>query len=454
MGSVSSKSSQVQAVHFEPERDRPDLRPSSGSTKRAQSRNSKVENGVFEDGNDKLQEAQKKISELEKQLAETESENLDLQDRVQGLECQLDQAAKLPTVQEVEEPSDLTETLKAKDMLIANSEKEKKALQTELTKMKNRYRKRIKTLMGQVAEAKQEQSIQMFELRDEITRLREENRKVREKSSSATSKTSGENAEAPQGSNKMMIVLELSNQVSEQADTINKLERENNEKQLIIDKLLAETKNGSKASYFSLNREDLEKDKEIEEKNSLQKLSSGLGQYKKPPLSGGIDRTMKNDIDIEGERNCSGASRDSGLGSADKNGRIPPKLTRGSSKLSTLSDSDWESDEPLSVQSKIHSAPADVQAKRTASRCSTISNKTTEDDGIFVDDNASISSLTKKSKKLSYLQRRFRSDIGHGDTTRSPLPAMNAFENETNSENKQFFLTQTDSPISDSVPIY
>ncbi|XP_033750491.1 liprin-alpha-2-like [Pecten maximus] len=449
MGSGGSKSSQVQAVHFEPERDKSESRPSSGSIKRTQSRNSKVENGVIEDVDSKLQAAQKKILELEKQLAETESENLDLQDRVQGLECQLDQSSRLQTVQEVEEPQDLTETFRAKDMLIANTEKEKKALQTEFTKMKNRYRKRIKTLMNQVAEAKQEQSIQMFELRDEITRLREENRKVREKSSSASSKTSTEEL---QGSNKMMIVLELSNQVSEQASTISKLERENQEKQLIIDKLLTETKNGTKAKYFSLlSQEEMEKDKEIEERNSLQKLSSGLGQYKKPPLFGGVDR--KQDNDIEDERNCSGASRDSGLGSAGRNSKNPPKLTRGSSKLSTLSDSDWESDEPLSVQSKIRSAPADVQAKRTASRCSTLSNKTVEDDGISVDDSASVSSMTKKSKKMSYLQRRFRPDIGHGDTTRSPLPAMNAFEKESISEKNHFFLTQTDSPISESDPV-
>ncbi|OWF48423.1 myosin-2 heavy chain, non muscle-like [Mizuhopecten yessoensis] len=450
MGSGYSKSSQVQAVHFEPEGDKSESRPSSGSVKRTKSRSSKDESGVNEDV--KLKEAEKRILELEKQSAETESENLDLQDRVQGLECQLDQAARLQTVQELEEPEDLTETLKAKDMSIANAEKEKKALQTELTKMKNRYRKRIKTLMSQVSEAKQEQSIQMFELRDEISRLREENRKVREKSNSASSKTSVE--EEPPGGNKMMIVVELSNQVSEQEDTINKLERENKEKQLIIDKLLVESKNGSKLKYFpSPRREDLEREKETEEKNSLQKLSSGLGQYTKPPMSGGNNRMPGNDIDFEDERNCSGASRDSGLGSASRNGRNPPKLTSGLSKLSTLSDSDWESDEPLSVQSKIRSAPADVHAKRTASRCSTISYKTTEDDCISVDDSASVSSMTKKSKKMSYLQRRFRPEIGHGDSTRSPLPTMNAFENETSLQSKHFFLTQSGSPISESDPV-
>ncbi|XP_069138675.1 coiled-coil domain-containing protein 192-like [Argopecten irradians] len=448
MGSGGSKSSQVQAVHFEPERDESDSRPSSGNIKRTQSRNSKSESGAAKNIDSEIQVAQKKILELEKQLAETESENLDLQDRVQGLECQLDEASKLQTVHEVDEPQDLTETLKAKDLLIANEEKEKKALQTEFTKMKNRYRKRIKTLMNQVAEAKQEQSIQMFELRDEITRLREENKKAREKSSSATSNVSSEEL---QGSNKMMIVLELSNQLSEQASTISKLERENDEKQLIIDKLLKESKNGAKTKYFSeISMEELEKDKKVEERNSLRKLSSGLGQYKKPPLSGGLDRKQENDVDEE--RNCSGTSRDSGLGSAGRNGRNPPKLTRGSSKLSTLSDSDWESDEPLSVHSKIRSAPADVQAKRTASRCSTISTKTVDDDAVSLDDNASVSSTTKKSKKMSYLQRRFRPDIGHGDTTRSPLPAMNAFESESVSENNHFFLTQSDS-LSESDPM-
>jgi hypothetical protein len=40
---------------------------------------------------------------------------------------------------------------------------------------KMRYKKRIKVLTSQVNEARQETSIQMFELRDEINRLTEEN---------------------------------------------------------------------------------------------------------------------------------------------------------------------------------------------------------------------------------------------------------------------------------------
>lgn len=43
---------------------------------------------------------------------------------------------------------------------------------------KMRYKKRIKLLTSQVNEARQETSIQMFELRDEINRLTEENHRL------------------------------------------------------------------------------------------------------------------------------------------------------------------------------------------------------------------------------------------------------------------------------------
>ena len=43
---------------------------------------------------------------------------------------------------------------------------------------KVRYRKRIKALTSQLNEAKQETSIQLFELKDEITRLTEKNREL------------------------------------------------------------------------------------------------------------------------------------------------------------------------------------------------------------------------------------------------------------------------------------
>lgn len=274
----------------------------------------------------------------------------------------------------------------------------------------------------------------------------------------SSSKTNIADVEEPMGANKMKIVLELSNQVSEQEEQISKLEHENKEKQLIIDQLLLESKSVSKSRQFSsLSDKPLETEKQIEEKVSLRKLSAGLGQYKKPPTS------ERNDRNVEEERNYSGSSRDSGLGYAGQTVDIPPKLSKGMSKLSVLSDSDWDSDEPLSVMSKVKSAPAEMQGKRTASRCSSVySNKTTDDDRVSVDDNISISSTSKKHKKLSFLQRRFRPEGGGGgEGEMSPAPNMNAFEKEASCtiENQHFFLTQGDSTVSpvgepDSIPVY
>ena len=70
------------------------------------------------------------------QLAETESESLDLQDRIQALEQQLQNQNILPTVVEEEgTPEDVSEALIVKDQYILKIEKEKQDIQTESNKI-------------------------------------------------------------------------------------------------------------------------------------------------------------------------------------------------------------------------------------------------------------------------------------------------------------------------------
>ena len=147
---------------------------------------------------------------------------------------------------------------------------------------------------------------------------------------------------------KMQIVLELSNQISDQTEEIARLKREVRQKDSIIDRL-----GGTK-------KLEEEYSKEKEDMKNMRKLSEGLSQLHGAPEAEGVGES-----DSE-TRGVSGASRDSGLGSAGKTeDRFKDKTTSRN-----LSDSDWESDdlpEELSP-SKIKSAPPETQALRAASR--------------------------------------------------------------------------------------
>lgn len=146
---------------------------------------------------------------------------------------------------------------------------------------------------------------------------------------------------------KMQIVLELSNQISEQTDQITKLNKELKEKESIIKRL-----GGTKKL-----EEEYSKDKE--DMKNLRKLSQGLNHYRNS------ESEALRDSDEE-TRGVSGASRDSGLGSA---GKTEDRQT-GKRGATILTDSDWESDdlpEELGPHT-IKSAPPETQALRAASR--------------------------------------------------------------------------------------
>ncbi|KAK7492588.1 hypothetical protein BaRGS_00016254, partial [Batillaria attramentaria] len=133
-----------------------------------------------------LASLQARVRQLEKDLGESESEKLDLQDRIQALEERLSEvslaasaATHGDTVNTVTgagddggvvgrkgQPQGLSETLKAKDHYIEQLEKQLATTQGEANKTRIRLKKRIKTLTAQINEAKQESSIAHLEMRE------------------------------------------------------------------------------------------------------------------------------------------------------------------------------------------------------------------------------------------------------------------------------------------------
>lgn len=275
-----------------------------------------------------------------------------------------------------------------------------------------------------------------------------------------------ENLESSTGAtdlNKMKIVLELSNQISEQTDKIKELEKSLSDK----DKTIEELRRNSSASIKPdalkyLNRKSdsgdilkasYEGDVESVQTESLKKLSVGLSHYDKAEDSN-VYKFRDESSDEEELRGLSGASRDSGIGSGKKNGRNS-SVKKPASRLSTLSDSDWETDDYPMTNTKIRSAPPEKQAKRVLSRVSSISTKTIsdgEDDGLSMDDNASVTSSGKK-KKSSVLRKH----SGKSSANRRTPVASVAFESTADYPSRMkkpsknsFFLTQSISPDSTS----
>ena len=262
---------------------------------------------------------------------------------------------------------------------------------------------------------------------------------------------------------KMQIVLELSNQISELNDHVAGLERELKEKEDLLSK-----------SHVTRKMEKY--DKEEEDMNNLQRLSAGLSSFTKSK-----ERTFESDIKLtaseEEVRGLSGASRDSGISSAGrhKDKRTEGKPPTGSNfnvkNFNQLSDSDdWDSEElpEQFTQSKIHSAPAETSAMRSASKMASresgASSKTlmdSEDDRWSIDDHASVTSqgsrrLKKKSSFITKVRRE-------NDTSlRTPVPSA-AFGDDLDEFNdipmypskqskkpkkkrSSFFLTEGSSP--------
>ncbi|CAC5425922.1 unnamed protein product [Mytilus coruscus] len=459
MGSASSRSSQVhsfQVDHTASKDARPLNRSLSHESKNVQVRQSVQstdENEEEKENNSPVSnftcpaERDVLIVQLKKQLGESESNNLDLQDRIQMLE---EQIVNIQSQNEITEHNDIVEdTLKAKDQIIDRTTQEKEQLQKDFNKQKMRLKKRIKVLTSQVNEARQETSIQLFELRDEINRLTEENRNLNEKLDNKEGRrqvfieTDYLSTSIHGNSSQMKVVLELSNQISDQQNKIQELESQ------LLDREELLKLNGISTEQITKSKTRFSENEHVkQEKSAMKKLSDSMF-----PGNDNVSDDENNIFSGDDNRGVSGASRDSGIGSAGKGGRSPVKSNKKKQQLSPLDDSDdsWASDTPLSSrdQNKTRSAPLETQHKRAASRSSGKTHES-EEDSLSIDyDMPTVVKSAKMKKKTSFTQRLRREN---DSSIRTPIP-YEAFGGEEEKKSKKgymktknhFFLTQASS---------
>ncbi|XP_067664406.1 myosin heavy chain, clone 203-like [Haliotis asinina] len=426
----SGASTQVKTIHSDTEKGYNETERTAGRQVKATHTGNdlKNDNGTSET---LLLDAEAKIKDLEKQLAESESQQLDLQDRIQLLEERL--AEQLQEAGGGEEVC--TETLQAKDQYISKLELELQTLQQENSKMKIKHKKKTKLLNSQLTETRQEMSIQTFELREEITKLKEENSMLKNKVD-ASSSTSGDTAAGLTGemSSRMTLILDLSQQLSEQEDKIKKLEESVQEKNKTIRKFRnAQTSNVDKSSKL---KDDvlvsMSWDENTEASNGSEFMASGwhsIDTNAKIPSSKLKTGSLApvEECNSDNDRNDFSTSRDSGIGSAGKTKSAndswnlkSKRISSASSLLSGLcydSDSDWGSDSTSTPPYKVQSAPPGKRSPHL------LPPRPRGDSG---GDNWSIDSRSgtpkSKSKKKSVL--RSKADAKYGNDTQVQRPEL------------------------------
>ncbi|XP_784662.2 dynactin subunit 1 [Strongylocentrotus purpuratus] len=174
----------------------------------------------------KIEEAVDRANILEKQLAEVEGVNFELTDTVSDLQQQVEslQANSGPEVNR-----QLEEELTTSDQQVEKLEMHIKLLEEQMASMRSKFRKKLRAANTQVTEAKQESSLKLYSLKDQIKQMEEENLKLTERLDRANSRSSetepSSNQIGGEGS-RMMVILELSNQVSAQEDQIIQLQEQ------------------------------------------------------------------------------------------------------------------------------------------------------------------------------------------------------------------------------------
>ncbi|XP_013391121.1 CAP-Gly domain-containing linker protein 1-like [Lingula anatina] len=199
---------------------------------------------------EKASSSEAEARELEKQMSTLESTNLDLLERIQQLEEKIE---SLHAQKWEDKSEECNETLKAKDQYIEKLEKQTNTINAEIEKMKIRFKKKLRVAHAKLAENKQESTLKMFELKDEIAKMTEEKAKLIERLNRAQSAVTQDkernvtgNADEAESEewedSRMKIILELSNQVSEQDLKIQDLQRKLSEKDKLVQDLSARVK--------------------------------------------------------------------------------------------------------------------------------------------------------------------------------------------------------------------
>ncbi|XP_072050642.1 uncharacterized protein [Amphiura filiformis] len=202
-------------------------------------------------------ETHEKAILLEAQLAEVEGKNFELTDRVSDLEQQLE-ALQTNDGQsnqggEYDEIAHLDQQLESKEQTIMKLEEQVKALEADIKKMRSKFKKRLKAAQMETAEVRQESALKVYSLKDEIKKLEEESTKLiarLDRASSATRSRQGSagipNVKVQQEEDDKLeqwedgrtkLIVELSNQVSAQEETISDLQKQLDETEAALKEL-------------------------------------------------------------------------------------------------------------------------------------------------------------------------------------------------------------------------
>ncbi|KAI8777179.1 myosin heavy chain, fast skeletal muscle isoform X1 [Biomphalaria glabrata] len=192
---------------------------------------------------------EEKIKRLEKDLAKSESDKLDLQDQIQMLEekCKLYEIKwTLPDDQPAES---LQETLQLKNQYIIKLEQDLHKAAEDSSKVQTKMKKQLRILRKQIQELRHEALIGKMERRLEVMQNSElDHPKITEGESSLA------NAEEGSTLSHSKVIVELSNQMTEQSEMIAKLERQIAEKDSQIQKLNEKINNSAKNDQRSENQ--------------------------------------------------------------------------------------------------------------------------------------------------------------------------------------------------------
>ncbi|XP_041465569.1 nucleoprotein TPR-like [Lytechinus variegatus] len=185
----------------------------------------------------KLEETVDRANTLEKQLAEVEGVNFELTDTVSDLQQQLE---SLQANSGSEVNRQLEEELTTSIQQVEKLEMHVKLLEEQMASMRSKFRKKLRAANTEVTESKQDASLKLYSLKDQIKQLEEENLKLTERldlANSRPSKTELSSNQTGGDDSRMMVILELSNQVSAQEDQIIQLQEQLQEKDKTIKEL-------------------------------------------------------------------------------------------------------------------------------------------------------------------------------------------------------------------------
>lgn len=180
----------------------------------------------------KICELQNKIRQREQEVAKVESEKLDLQDQLQTLEEKLKKCESVKLAFIDEEPILKNETLLAKDQYISKLESDLQKTAQESNKIQMKLKKKIRMLRNQVRELRQEASIKNMEMKLEMINKCDQ---LKEPDDTLDHKCRCDSA--LNSSSHSKVIVELSNQLTEQSEHIAFLESKLAEKDLTIQKL-------------------------------------------------------------------------------------------------------------------------------------------------------------------------------------------------------------------------